>query len=153
MTVKYAGFCISATENIPATDASLLLMLKDLSSVYDRNHDVKSSTVGYHTLGSIMGNGRFRDMGYSAESVVDIIRSLNPKTFPLLFKRHNGKGDLFLHREPIFHTKALYKTLVEIKKDGKLKKDSNGKLKIHFRGKIYDGHGVKESVFKAKTEI
>lgn len=151
MTVKYAGFCISATDNIPAEKSYLRAMLKGFSVAYDRHHDVKSSTVGFHTLASIMGNGRFRDLGFSAESVVDILASLNPKTFPMLFKKHNEKGELFLHREPILHTKALHKVLVEIKKEGKLKKDKNGKLQIHFRGKIYNGHGVKEAVFKAKN--
>lgn len=148
--VKVSGFCISSADNIPASKPVITRILNNLTRVYNRNLDVKASQKGYHTISSIMGNGRFRDLGFSAESVVDIISSINPNDFPLLFKRHNENGDLFLHREPILHAKSLHGLLTEIRQNGTLKKWRNGNLTIEYKGQSFKGYGVVESLFKNK---
>lgn len=112
--VKYKNLCISSVENMPFNEDSLKDLLKTVYNLFDKKKVVKSQKREYHTLASVVGNGRFRDIDYSPEEVLALLSSglLN---IDILFKNHY-EDEVFAFKEPIFNTKDLRQALETLAK-------------------------------------
>lgn len=111
--VKYKNLCISSVENMTFGEDALKDLLKAVYTLYDKKKVVKSQKREYHTLASVMGNGRFRDIDYSPEEVLHLLGcGLN---IDILFKTHY-EDVVFAFKEPIFNTKDLRKALETLAK-------------------------------------
>lgn len=86
---------------------------KILSNLSDKNGEVvNGSQFGYHSLLSVVGNGRFRDRGVSSRLIAEILKrkSLVNK-LDIKFKVIPEKAAL----EPIIGTQSLQKLISELK--------------------------------------
>lgn len=145
-SIKSAAFCLSSVDPIPVRYPALKQMLDKLAKGYTPTKNIKCSSKGYHTIASIAGNGRFRDLGFSVDSVVDIISKTNPKKLDVLYKKPKDNSGLSLYKEPVVNTQQLHKLLVEIKEKGTLYKHK-GKLRVRYGRNSFEGHNMKESLF------
>lgn len=107
--VKYKNLCISSVENMPFGEDALKEVLKAVYLLFDKKKVVKSQKREYHTLASVLGNGRFRDLGYEPDEVVALLGS-GCLAIDVLFKNHY-EDEVFAFKEPIFNTKDLRQAL------------------------------------------